>query len=169
MAVLLVAAGCAGGAQELADEPLFAAGWSGPPPHVMVQLAGPGASAQAQQRCVQAMGRAGAVVDAAAPVQARVTLDPRGNRLQVTSTRRGVVRDEPRPAWPVERLCDDALLAMASAIQQERPSAAAPAAPPPPREPLPWTTTTARVPNDSPSGPAALPSQSGGGYNGPID
>lgn len=167
-AVFWFAAGCAGGASELATQPLFAAGWSGPPPHGAVQLDGPGASADARARCTQALGQAGAVVDAQAPVRARVTLDPRGNRLQVSSARRGLVRDEPRPAWSIERLCDDALLALASALRQEQPSAA-PAPDAPDGEPPSWTTTTAAIPNDSPGAPGALPSQSGGAYHGPIE
>src|SRR5690348_13325419 len=68
---LALATGCASSVPNVEDQPLFAAGWSGPPPHVAVQVTGTGGPTE-QQRCVDAVKGAGAVVDAAAPVQALV-------------------------------------------------------------------------------------------------
>lgn len=167
-AVLLVAGGCASNVANVQDQPLFAAGWSGPPPHVSVQLAGAGAGADKQQRCLAAVGRAGAVVDARAGVQAVVTLEPAGNRLQIMSSRRGLVSDEPRPAWSVERLCDDALYALVSAIRGDDPSAerSVPTLPPMLRRPL--SAPASGSVTDQPEAPPPLPTASGGSYPGPI-
>ncbi len=165
LAATTLAAGCAGGAASLEEQPLFAAGWSGPPPHVAVQLAGSDAGGDKQQRCSAALVRAGAVVDGNAPVQAIVTVERTGNRLRVTTRRRGVVRDDPRPAWSIERLCDDALLALVAAIREEQPgqAALAPRAPPAYSNP-PFSSE----PGARSDGPPALPSSSGGTYRGPI-
>jgi len=103
-AFALVATGCASNVANLEDQPLFAAGWSGPGPHVGYSLTGSEASPEQRQRCVAAATRAGAVVDDKARVQALITIDHAGNRLQVTSARYGLMRDEPKPGWPVERL-----------------------------------------------------------------
>lgn len=167
-AIWLGAAGCATAAA-LEDQPLFVAGWSGPPPHVAVQLAGAGAGPAEQQRCVARLARSGAVVDAAASVQARVTLDPAGNRLQVTSSRRGLVRDEPRPPWSVERLCNDALLAMVSALREESPRPSGPAVVDSPYESPSPTGNAPGANGPASTGPAASPSSSGGAYHGPIN
>jgi hypothetical protein len=119
----VIVGGCAGA--RVADErPL--AGWSGPPPRVTVQLAGSGADADGQRRCDEALARAGAVVDANASAQPVVTMDGRRNRLQVLTTRRGLVRNEERPAWPVERLCEDALAALAQALADDTTSPGVP-------------------------------------------
>jgi hypothetical protein len=165
-AVWLCAAGCAS-ASAIEDQPLFVAGWSGPPPHVAVQVEGPAAGPSLQRRCLDRLARSGAVVDASASVQARLTLDPSGNRLQVLSLRRGVVRDVPRPAWSVERLCNDALLAMVSAIREESPRRGG--APPPESPYEPASPTTEGPAANGPATPAPAPTSSGGGYHGPIN
>ncbi|MCU1278243.1 MAG: hypothetical protein JWM53_1789, partial [bacterium] len=91
---------------------------------------------------------AGAVVDAHAAVQAVVTLEPTGDRLQVMSLSRGLVREESKPAGSVEALCQDAALAAATAHV------------------TPPSTESPGVP--SPDQPARAPSTSGGDYCGPI-
>jgi hypothetical protein len=162
-AIWLGAAGCATQAA-LDDQPLFVAGWSGPPPHVAMQVSGAAGGPAEQQRCVARLAHAGAIVDANAAVQARLTLDPGGNRLQVTSARRGLVRDELRPAWSIERLCNDALLAMVSAIREESPRRGGAAVVETPYEPAAPT----REPKTMP-GPAPPEAPVSGGVNrGPI-
>jgi hypothetical protein len=99
-AVLALAAGCAA---------------TGAPVHVALQLQGAAAGAAEQQRCLDAATRAGAIVDARASVQALVTLEPGGGRLQVLSATRGLVHEESRPPGSVEKLCHDAALAAAAA------------------------------------------------------
>jgi hypothetical protein len=123
----LVAGGCAtsGRAGSSEDQPLFAAGWRGPPPRVAVQLTGTDASPDKQARCAAELARAGAVVDeTGAAARAVLTLQPGGHRLQVTTQRRGLVRDEARPDGSVERLCNDALYALVVALRSEMPGVA---------------------------------------------
>jgi hypothetical protein len=165
---LALATGCASSVPNVEDQPLFAAGWSGPPPHVAVQVTGTGGPTE-QQRCVDAVKGAGAVVDAAAPVQALVTLEPGASRLQVTSTRRGLVRDEPRPLWTVERLCKDALLAMVRTIREESPGAgsARSSAAGGPETGMSQQRLSAE-PGARPDGPPPLANTSGGTYRGPV-
>ncbi len=115
---------------------------------VALELQGVGAGAAERQRCIDAAQRAGAIVDATAPVQAVITLEPGGDRLQVISATRGLVREESQPAGAVERLCHDA--ALAAAVAHQAPLATPPAG-------------SATAPERSPS-----PMTSGGGYQGPI-
>ncbi|HEY2747902.1 MAG TPA: hypothetical protein VGL86_24940, partial [Polyangia bacterium] len=61
---------------------------------VALTVQGAAAGAAVAQQCADAVRRAGAVVDPQAPVQAIVTLEPSGARLQVLSPTRGLVRDE---------------------------------------------------------------------------
>jgi hypothetical protein len=134
-AVLLLTAGCA---------------TSGAPARVALQLQGAAAGPAEQQRCVEAVTRAGAIVDAKAPLQALVTLEPTGSRLQIVSPSRGLVRDESRPAGTVEALCQDA--AATAAATREAPTIATPAA-------------VGVVPSAEPPAPTTT---SGGAYRGPI-
>jgi hypothetical protein len=120
-AFAVVLAACAGQVASVENQPLAAAGWSGPPPHVGLSLTGSGAAPADSERCIAAVTGAGAIVDGNAPVQALVTVEPAGNRLQITSLRRGLVRDEARPAWPVEHLCNDALFALVKVLRTETP------------------------------------------------
>ncbi len=105
---------------------------------VALQLQGPAAGPAEQRRCLEAAQKLGAVVDAYAPVQALVTLDKDGNRLQVLSQRRGLLRDEKRASGAsVESLCQDAVTAAAAAgepaMAGEQPAPGAmPAHDPPP-------------------------------------
>src|SRR4051812_2838408 len=124
----------------LAAVVLFAAGCAASQPQVRValQLQGASAGPAMRQRCVDAATRAGAVVDERAPVQAIVTLGPRGERLQVMSLTRGLVRDEAKPPGSVEALCQDA--ALAASVAGLPPSAAA-------------DTPAARSPMDAPRAP----------------
>jgi hypothetical protein len=82
--------------------------------HVNMTVQGSAAGPAEQQRCLAAAQQAGAIVDGNASVQALVTLDKDGNRLQVVSMRRGLVRDEKRSAGNVEALCRDAVMAAAA-------------------------------------------------------
>ena len=132
-ALLLFAGGCAASQQQV---------------HVALQLQGAAAGPAERQRCLDAATRAGAIVDARAPVQAVVTLEPTGGRLQVVSMRRGLVRDESKPAGSVEALCVDAAVA-ASAARDSSP-------------PADWSGMPA---NEQ---PPRSPSTSGSDYRGPI-
>jgi hypothetical protein len=134
-AALYAGAGCAANAQHA---------------RVALTLQGAAAGAAEQQRCLDAVRRAGAIVDANAPLKAIVTLDPSGARLQVLSPTRGLVRDEAKPAGTVEPLCQDAALA----------AAATPEANP--------TTTYGGPPGSEPLAPRPMPTTSGGSFNGPI-
>jgi hypothetical protein len=131
---------------------VFAAGCAASQPHarVALQLQGAAAGPAERQRCVDAATRAGAIIDAKAPVQAVVTLEPTGSRLQVMSMRRGLVRDESKPAGSVEALCQDAALVGATTADTS-PS-------------VDWSATT-----PGPDQPARAPSTSGGDYRGPIN
>ena len=132
-AVFVIAAGCAASQQQA---------------RVALQLQGAAAGPAEQKRCFDAVTRAGVIVDARAPVQAVVTLEPTGSRLQVLSLRRGLVRDESKPAGSVETLCQDAALsaaAMGNAPAHDWSAAPGPAEQPP-----------------------RNPSPSGGDYRGPI-
>ena len=131
-AVFVIAAGCAASQQQV---------------HVALQLQGAAAGPAEQKRCLDAVARAGVIVDARASVQAVVTLEPTGSRLQVVTMRRGLVRDESKPAGNVETLCQDAALsAAAMGDAPARDWSGTPAAEQPPRN----------------------PSTSGGDYRGPI-
>src|SRR4051812_21106646 len=130
-ALLMSSVGCAGGqrAGSSEDQPLFAAGWSGPPPRVNVTLAGPEASGDKQARCRAELQRAGAVIDeTGAAAQAVLTLQAGANRMALSTARRGLVREEPRPDGSVERLCNDALYSLVVALRAEQPATTAAAA-----------------------------------------
>src|SRR5438132_2579326 len=99
------------------DQPL--AGWTGPPPRIQIVVEGSDADEDKRQKCQQVIVRSGGLADPTAPVRAVLTLRDEGNRLQVISQQRGIVRDEPRPGWDMEHLCNDALLAVVSALRQE--------------------------------------------------
>jgi hypothetical protein len=133
-AFALVLAGCASQVASVENQPLVAAGWSGPPPRVGLSLTGSGATPADNDRCVAAVTRAGAIVDGNAAVQALVTVEQAGNRLQITSQRHGLVQDEPRPAWPVEHLCNDALFSMVKVLRKETPYVEPLDAPAPPNQ-----------------------------------
>lgn len=115
---------------------------------VALQLTGPAAGPAEQQRCLAAATRAGAVVDTNAPVQALVTLDQDGGRVQVVTLRRGLVRDDKRAPASVETLCQDAVAAAAAA-----------------REPAALDAPTGAMPAAEPT---PSPATSGGVYRGPI-
>src|SRR4051794_2793913 len=133
-AVLLLAAGCAATQSQV---------------RVALQLQGASAGPAERQRCIDAAVRAGATIDAGAPVQAIVTLEPTGGRLQVMSLRRGMVRDEAKPPGSVEALCQDA--ALAASVATLPPSSVA-------------DTPASRSTVDAPRAPTT----SGGDYRGPI-
>jgi hypothetical protein len=116
--------------------------------HMALQLQGTAAGPAEQQRCLDAATRAGVVVDQRASVQAVVTLDPAGGRLQVVTMRRGLVRDESKPAGSVELLCTDAANTAAAMADTA---------------PADWSGGT-----PSPEQPPRNPTTSGGDYHGPI-
>jgi hypothetical protein len=58
------------------------------------------------------------MVDVNSPLRAELWLLDGGNRLRVISATRGVVVDQPRPGWGVERLCTDALQQLAWVASQ---------------------------------------------------
>src|SRR4051812_43708538 len=91
LGLVAATAGCAGAraAASSEDQPLFAAGWSGPAPRVNVVLTGPDASPDKQARCRAELARAGAVVDEGGAAWAQLQLQPSATRLTVTTRRRG--------------------------------------------------------------------------------
>src|SRR5689334_2039654 len=105
----------------LAVVAFFAAGCSAAvrQAHVAMTVQGPAAGPAEQQRCLAAVQAAGAVVDGNAPVQAIVTVDKDGGRLQVLTMRRGLVRDEKRAGGTLEALCRDAAAAAVAAHEPE--------------------------------------------------
>jgi hypothetical protein len=111
--------GCAHGASTRAPEALTQIQWSGPPPHVGVQLAGAGANAELQAQCDAAVTHSGVIADGNAPVQAIVTLDGAGARLDLLSQQRGIVRSEKCAPLPVEHLCARAAVAAASIARDQ--------------------------------------------------
>jgi hypothetical protein len=117
---LPVVMGCAHAPGPRAPEAVTQLQWSGPPPHVAVQLAGAGASGELQAQCDAAVTHSGAVSDGNATVQAIVTLDGGGSRVDLLSQRRGVVRSENRPALAIEHLCAQAAVAAASLLRDEQ-------------------------------------------------
>ncbi|HEX8954534.1 MAG TPA: hypothetical protein VF997_03205 [Polyangia bacterium] len=99
----------------------LAAGCAGSVAHVRVavELTGAGAGPGEQQRCLEAVRQAGGIVDPQAAMHALVTVEPNGNRVQVLSSRRGLVHDQLEPAAPLEQLCKEAVAAATEATRRE--------------------------------------------------
>lgn len=99
----------------------LAAGCAGSVAHVRVamELTGAGAGPGEQQRCLEAVRQAGGVADAQAPLHALVTLEPNGNRVQLLSSRRGLVHDQLEPQASVEALCKEAVAAATTEARRE--------------------------------------------------
>ena len=132
----------------------LAAGCAGSVAHVRVavEMTGAGAGPAEQQRCLETVRAAGAVVDGQAAMHALITVEPNGNRVQVMSNRRGLVHDAFEPQAPVEQLCKEAV------AEAKRATA---------REPLPAPTEEPRAHIADVPRPTAT-STSGGASNGPI-
>jgi hypothetical protein len=92
-----------------------------------VVLAGPEADEGKRERCNRVVMQMGGSTDPNVAVRAVLTLAESGNSLQVISARRGVVFNAPKPGWGMEQLCQDAMQAAQSFLQQD-----AAAGPPPP-------------------------------------
>jgi hypothetical protein len=137
------------------------ASWSGPPPHVKLQLVGPAASDDNQRSCDQQVARAGAIVDGNAQVQAILLLQDGHNRMQVVSRNLGTVRDE-EVAGSADDLCGVALRAVVATIHDESKSRASVMPQPGSTPPGFSTRTPDMLPgNEGPtrSGPAPGPPQ----------
>jgi len=129
-----LAAGCAGSVAHV---------------HVALELTGAGAGAAERQRCLAAVGQAGGIADAEAPLHALVTLEPNGNRVQLLSSRRGLVHDALEPQASVEALCKEAVAAAASEARREPlPSPTEGTAPPMAR--VPSSPVSSGAPNGGP-------------------
>src|SRR5579863_6371242 len=112
---LLLAVALAGCAHQSGTaESLSQIQWSGPAPKVAVTLAGSGATIDLQTACDEAATRAGVILDGNAAVQAIVTLDAHGARVDILSQRRGVVRSDSRTALSIDRVCARAAVDAAS-------------------------------------------------------
>jgi hypothetical protein len=116
LALALVA--CAHGAGGRRPATLMQIGWSGPPPHVGLQLAGSEAGDH-QAACEAAAAHAGIVVDGNASVQAILLLEPGDQRVQLLSQRRGALPSEKRGSVPLEQLCAEAAVAAAELSRDE--------------------------------------------------
>jgi len=101
---LAAVAGCAGSTAQV---------------RVAVELTGAGAGPAEQQRCLATVREAGAVVEAQSGLHALVTVEPNGNRVQLLSSRRGLVLDKLEPQAPVEQLCREAVVAARHALERE--------------------------------------------------
>jgi hypothetical protein len=134
---LAVAAGCAGSTAQV---------------RVAVELTGAGAGPGEQQRCLATVRQAGAVVEPQSGLHALVTVEPNGNRVQLLSSRRGLVLDKLEPQAPVEELCREVVVAARHALE---------------REPLPAPDVQAREPIVNNGGYVANPT-SGAPSRGPI-
>lgn len=132
-----LAAGCAGSVAQV---------------RVAVELTGAGAGPTEQQRCLETVRSAGAILDAQAGMHALITVEPNGNRVQVMSNRRGLVHDALEPQAPVEQLCREAVAEAKRAAV---------------REPLPAPTDEQRAHTTDVPRPTAT-STSGGESHGPI-
>jgi hypothetical protein len=86
---------------------------------VAVELTGAGAGPGEEQRCLETVRQAGAIVDGQAPMHALITVEPNGNRVQVMSNRRGLVHDALEPQAPVEQLCREAVAEAKRATERE--------------------------------------------------
>jgi hypothetical protein len=104
MGALAVAAGCAGSTAQV---------------RVAVEMTGAGAGPGEQQRCLQTVREAGAVVEPQSGLHALVTVEPNGNRVQLLSSRRGLVLDKLEPQAPVEQLCKEAVVAARHVLERE--------------------------------------------------
>jgi len=133
-----LAAGCAGSVAQV---------------RVAVELTGAGAGPGEQQRCLDTVRSAGAIVDAQAGMHALITVEPNGNRVQLLSNRRGLVHDALEPQAPVEQLCKEAVAEAKRATT---------------REPLPAPTEEARPALGDVARPPSTTTTSGGGSRGPI-
>jgi hypothetical protein len=107
------------------------AGWQGPPPRIMITVTGPDADDDTRERCARMARDAGVIVDPSAPIQGILTLSG-NNRLQI-SAGGAIVRNDPKPGWGMDQLCNDALLALLSVARQGPQGGYAPGgyAPPP--------------------------------------
>jgi hypothetical protein len=114
--LFLCAAACD---EERRPDQMPLAGWQGPPPRMALVVTGPAADEDKRERCAKQLARSGAIADPNTPVQAVLMLQDGANRLQVISRTRGVVRDERKPGWSMDRLCDDAIAAAAQAVRME--------------------------------------------------
>ena len=119
---------------------------------VAVELTGAGAGPGVEQRCLDAVRSAGAVVDAQAGLHGLVTVEPNGNRVQLLSARRGLVHDQLEPQAPVEAMCKELVVAARHAAE---------------REPLPAPAADVRQPLTINGGYVANPT-SGAPSRGPI-
>ncbi len=141
------------------DQPLQSYGASAT--RIALNVTGPASDQDKGQRCIAVWQEAGVGVDPAAPVRVTLFLQDNGNRLQVASASRGVLRDEPRPGWGMAQLCQDALAAALPEVAREQGGAPPPAyaanngTPVPPPPPPPPAMTNA--PAGAAPPPALLP------------
>ncbi len=126
--------------------------WQGPAPHVLVQVGGPESSSDKSDDCVRTVLKLGGVFDPQAAIVMVLYLQDSQNHLRIISRTRGVVRDEPRPGWTMERLCTDGFYAAVAAASQE---ARMPIVPPlmAPHKPVPGPPSVVILPK--PIGTAA--------------
>jgi hypothetical protein len=115
--VALLLVGCAE-TQRRSDARVLAS-WSGPPPHVKIELVGQSASDDNQRRCDQQISNAGAVVDSDATVRAILLLQSGHNVMQVVSRNLGTVRNETVPGSSIDEICITALRAVAAELHDE--------------------------------------------------
>jgi hypothetical protein len=165
--LLRLAASCAEGIQERQpDDPMALLGAFPQGAHVAVML-GQGADEGQRRNCHETVQRLGVANDPNAPVMAVIDINQDIKVLRVISQRRGVVRQEQRPAWGVGTLCRDGLAAALRVLAEEMqgapqqmaqpgvppPAPAAPYQPPPPYQAPPPPATTPPIYTGPPDDP----------------
>jgi hypothetical protein len=119
--------GCGDDASERRPSEMLA-GWQGPPPRININVTGPDADGDKRERCARVARDNGIIFDPAAPVQGTLTLAGNGNRLSI-SVNGAPMREEPKPDWGMDQLCNDAILQLLSAARTAPQTGYAQAAP----------------------------------------
>jgi hypothetical protein len=94
------------------------AGWQGPPPRININVTGPDADEDKREKCTRMGREAGVIMDPGAPIQGTLILADNGNRLSIM-VNGAPVREEQKPGWGMEQLCNDALLQLLSVARTQ--------------------------------------------------
>jgi hypothetical protein len=104
--------GCGDDAPERRPSEMLA-GWQGPPPRININVTGPDSDDDKRERCSRIARDNGIMVDPMAPVQGTLILADSGNRLSISANGM-MVREDPKPGWSMDQLCNDAILQLLS-------------------------------------------------------
>jgi hypothetical protein len=89
------------------------AGWQGPPPRININVTGPDSDEGKREKCINIARENGIALDPSAPIQGTLILANNGNRLSI-AVNGAPLREEPKPDWGMDQLCNDALLQLLS-------------------------------------------------------